>query len=246
MSVARVIWWRDTRAMLTTVAGCGMLAGFLALTGWSFAELLRRNEGGFSAGQAVWATAVAPWLPALAAAATMRLFAEERQNGTLETLLTAPVTPGDIVTGKFLAAWTLVLTGLLLALVPVAILSQLAPRVRLAFPFAGLAVATGMLAMQAAAWTSIGTLASLLAKQQAAAGMLTVVCIGAPYALYAGLLAWMPGMRLGFQNWPPIEHASDAATGLISLAPAVLYLSVTWSVLFTCVRLLEARDLQTR
>jgi len=36
---------------------------------------------------------------------TMRLFAEERREGTLELLMTAPVTEGSIVFGKFLGAW---------------------------------------------------------------------------------------------------------------------------------------------
>ena len=36
---------------------------------------------------------------------TMRLFAEERREGTLELLLTAPVSDGSIVFGKFLGAW---------------------------------------------------------------------------------------------------------------------------------------------
>ena len=36
---------------------------------------------------------------------TMRLFAEEQREGTLELLLTAPVSDGSIVFGKFLGAW---------------------------------------------------------------------------------------------------------------------------------------------
>lgn len=246
MSAARLIWWRDTRAVFTTTAGYGTLAGFLVLAGWSFAELLRRNEGGFASAQAIWATAVAPWLPALAALATMRLFAEERQTGTFETLVTAPVTACAVVAGKFCAALTLALAGVLLSTAPVFILAHVAPCMDGAFSVAGMAMAVVALGLQAAAWTAIGTLASLLARQQAAAGMLTVVCIGAPYALYAGLLAWMPRMRLSLWHWPPLEHAEDAATGLLALAPPVLYGSVTVGALFVCVRLIEARDIRTR
>ena len=223
-----------------------IIAGFLALAGWSFAELLRRNEGGFASAQAIWATAVAPWLPALAAVATMRLFAEERQTGTFETLMTAPVTARDLVVGKFSAALTLALAGVLLSSVPVFILVRVAPRMDGVFSVAGMAVAMVALGLQAAAWTAIGTLASLLARQQAAAGMLTMVCIGAPYAIYAGLLAWMPRMRMSLWHWPPLEHAADAATGLLALAPPLLYASVTGCALFVCVRLIEARDVQTR
>jgi ABC-2 type transport system permease protein len=56
-----------------------------------------------------------PWLYlALAPALTMRLWAEERQRGTLELLLTLPVRPGEAVVGKFLAAWCV--AGIALAL----------------------------------------------------------------------------------------------------------------------------------
>ncbi len=56
-----------------------------------------------------------PWMylllvPALA----MRLWAEERKSGSMELLLTLPVTAGQAVLGKFLAAWTLVGLALLL------------------------------------------------------------------------------------------------------------------------------------
>ncbi len=56
-----------------------------------------------------------PWLylllvPALA----MRLWAEERKSGSMELLLTLPVTVGQAVLGKFLAAWTLIGLALLL------------------------------------------------------------------------------------------------------------------------------------
>lgn len=244
--VARLIWWRDLRAALSGASGYGMLAGFLALTGWSFTELLRRNEGGFASAQAIWGIAVAPWLPALAAAATMRLFAEERQAGTLELLLTAPVRAYDVVSGKFAAALSLVWLGILLALLPVHILRYVAPRMDGEFSTAGMLFATVLLFLQAAAWTAVGTLASLLAKQQAGAGALTVLSIGAPYALHAGLLAWVPRLRYSASQWPPLEDVADAATGLFALAPLVLYISVAWCALFVCVRLVEARALQTR
>ena len=244
--VTRLIWWRDLRATLSGTAGYGMLAGFLALTGWSFAELLRRNEGGFIPAQAIWGMSVAPWLPLLAAAATMRLFAEERQTGTFETLMTAPVRACDVVRGKFFAALSLVGAGIFLALLQVYVLRHLASRMDGEFSSMGLMAATVLLFIQAAAWTSIGTFASLLAKQQVAAGVLTVLCIGAPYAIYMALISWMPKMQRSLWQWPPLGDVADAATGLFALAPLVLYLSVTGCVLFICVRLIEARDLQTR
>jgi len=150
----------------------------------------------------------------------------------------------EVVLGKFAAALTTVLLGLLLAAVPALLLPRLAPAAGL--PAAPMLAAAAMLALQAAAWTAIGTLAALATRQQAAAGILTVAAIGAPYALHAGLVAWAPPARLRLWAWPPLGDVSDAASGLLALAPPVLYLSVCWCALFLGVRLLEARDTRTR
>ena len=49
----------------------------------------------------------------LCPALTMRLFSEERQSGIWDLIRTKPISLSRIVLGKFFAAWTLVLIGLL-------------------------------------------------------------------------------------------------------------------------------------
>ena len=57
---------------------------------------------------------LSPWLfMLLCPALTMRLFSEERQSGIWDLIRTKPVSLTRIVLGKFFAAWTLVLIGLL-------------------------------------------------------------------------------------------------------------------------------------
>ena len=57
---------------------------------------------------------LSPWLfMLLCPALTMRLFSEERQSGLFDLLRTKPISLTRIVLGKYFAAWTLVLIGLL-------------------------------------------------------------------------------------------------------------------------------------
>ena len=57
---------------------------------------------------------LAPWLfLVLCPAITMRLFAEEKQNGTWELIITKPIDKWSIIFGKYLAAWILMIVALL-------------------------------------------------------------------------------------------------------------------------------------
>lgn len=83
--------------------------GIAALNFWDLVNSLARNPlalsgardplNGYVVGSTPFWLAVLVAVPAL----TMRLLAEERRSGTLETLLTAPVTEGEVVVAKWLA-----------------------------------------------------------------------------------------------------------------------------------------------
>ena len=112
-----------------------------------------------------------PWLYLLLAPAiAMRLWAEERKSGTLELLLTQPVTLWQAVLGKFLAAW--IFLGLALALTfPVWITVNW-----LGNPDNGVILA-GYLGswLMAGAFLAIGSCLSALTRSQVMAFILTVV-----------------------------------------------------------------------
>jgi len=107
------IYRREMRSYFLTPIAYVFIVIFLLLTG-----IFTFYVGGFFArGQAdlepffTWH----PWLYLfLAPALGMRLWAEERKTGTFELLLTLPVSMGDAVLGKFLAAWTMIAISLAL------------------------------------------------------------------------------------------------------------------------------------
>ncbi|HTU57504.1 MAG TPA: ABC transporter permease, partial [Polyangiales bacterium] len=103
---------------------------------------------------------------------TMRLFAEERQSGTLTLLFTSPVRESEIVIGKFLSA-LVVLSALVLASVYLPALIFVNGKVSVGHIAAGY---LGLLLLGAAT-AALGVLGSALARTQLMAGVLATVLI---------------------------------------------------------------------
>ena len=127
MAVIRSIAKRELRGYFATPVAYVFIVIFLVLTG-AFTFYL----GGFyERGQADLSPFFSfhPWLYLfLVPAIAMRLWAEERKTGSIELLMTLPVTTWQAVLGKFLAAWA-VHRGIALALTfPIWITRQLSGR----------------------------------------------------------------------------------------------------------------------
>jgi ABC-2 type transport system permease protein len=117
VSAVLAILRREGEAYFRTPAGWAVMTLFLALQGivfWMFLRLLASPDappGGvmefFFGGTMMYWIALA----LLVTVTPMRLIAEELRAGTIEPLLTAPVTPAEVVTGKWLAAVTFFATA---------------------------------------------------------------------------------------------------------------------------------------
>ena len=136
------------------------------------------------------------WLPLLliflVAALTMRAWSEERRSGTLESLLTAPVSPVVLVFGKFTAALGLVALALVLTLplpITVSFLGQLDWG-----PVVGGYVATLFLA---AAYIAIGLYMSGRTDNAIVALILTVVVCSLFYLIGSNTLTSLFGYEVG-------------------------------------------------
>lgn len=167
---------------------------------------------------------------------TMRLLAEERRQGTMELLLTTPLTPVQIVLGKFLGA--LATTAVVLAgtLPYFAILSRISqPDWRI--------IATSYLGtlLLAGAFLAIGLLTSSWTENQIIAGVLG---LGLNLALW--ILNWFGegggggGTEL-IRYLSLLSHVEDFHGGVIDSRHVVYLLSAAAVPLFLAVRSVESQ-----
>jgi len=144
-----------------------------------------------------------PWLYLfLVPAIAMRLWAEERKSGTIELLMTLPITRFEAVTGKFLAAWVFAGLALLLTFPMVITVNYLGE------PDNG-AILTGYIGswLLAGAYLAIGSCMSALAKNQVIAFILAVsLC-------FLFIVSGFPMVLDGFSDWAP-QWLVDAVASL--------------------------------
>jgi len=165
----------------------------------------------------------------------MRLFAEERQSGTIVLLYTSPVREAQIVIGKFLSAFVVLSIITLLSLyLPALIFVH--GKVSLGHIAGGYA---GLLCVGAAT-LSLGVLGSALARTQLVAGVIAAVLI---FVLF---LTW----QLSRVVEPPLgtvlahlslyeKHFFPFMRGLIQLSDVVYYAGVVYLALLAATRVVQ-------
>jgi len=169
---------------------------------------------------------------------TMRLLAEERRSGTIEVLLTSPVTEGQVIAGKFLAALLFYVVLWLPTVIYVALLKQhssidLRP---VAAGYVGVLL-VGFLFLAVGTFTSTLTNNQLIAAILAFAALVALFSIG----LIEQLLVSSSWIRdaLGYMNlW---THMDDYAKGIIDTRHVVYELSVGLLFLFLAAKSLEVK-----
>jgi len=110
----RFLFQKEIQGFFSSLTGYMVIAVFLAVTGlclWVIPGVLNIPESGYASLDSLFY--IAPWVFLfLAPAITMRSFAEEIKTGTIELLLTKPISEWQLVTAKFLAAVALILIAL--------------------------------------------------------------------------------------------------------------------------------------
>jgi len=175
-----------------------------------------------------------PWLYLfLVPAITMRLWAEEYKTGTIEVLLTLPISIATLVTGKFLAAW--LFTGLALLLtVPLWVSVNY-----LGDPDNGVIVASYIGSwLMAGAFIAVGSFLSSLTDNQIIAFILTavlsfaLVAAGSPLVLDA-FTQWAPATLLdGISAISVLSHFEAISRGVLDVRDIGYFLIVIITFLF--------------
>ncbi len=186
---------------------------------------------------------LAPWIFLfLIPAITMRTFAEEKKAGTIELLLTRPLTDGQIIGGKYLACLLLAL----LALVPT--LLYYYSVYQLGNPEGNIDSAATVgsylgLALLAAVFAAIGILASALTRDQIIAFLVAVVGCFLVYSGFDSLASVLEGSAAYYVGQLGIAaHYRDLSKGLIDSRDLMYFLSLIADALLATRLVLQSRN----
>jgi gliding motility-associated transport system permease protein len=175
-----------------------------------------------------------PWLYLfLIPAVAMRQWADERRSGTLELILTLPLTLTELIIGKFFAAWLFVGVSLLLTF----------PLICTVFYLGNPDVGTIFSAyigsfLMAGAYLSIGCMTSSITRNQIISFIVSVVL-----CLFLVMAGWEPVTAI-FSGWAPswlidvvsgfsfLPHFNAMARGIIDARDLLYFVSVISFMLF--------------
>jgi ABC-2 type transport system permease protein len=221
VSVVNTIFKRELASYFATPVAYVFLVIFLVLSGLLTFWIGRWFEAGQASLMGFFT--FHPWLYlVLMPAIAMRMWAEERNTGSIELLLTLPVTLKDAVIAKFLAAWVFAGVALMLTFPMWALVNYLGE------PDNGVILASYIGSwLMAGAFLSIGACMSAATRSQVIAFVLTVV-VGLLF-IFFGLVQVVGGQgwlvetvsSLGF-----VTHFNSISKGVLDLRDVVFFVAV--------------------
>jgi len=243
-----VLWRRELAScFLSPVAYITMIV-FLLLAALSFVGGTWINMDSREPLPKLLTFSIAYWLPILIAVTSMRLFAEENRSGTIETLLTAPVTEAAVVFGKYAGALVFLCLVLIPPLASVFILAAVSPGLTVSWQPAATVLDLGglfggvlILVLLTAQCLAIGLLASVLTRNQIVAAITCILATCAPLIVEFASSLFLPGGSAALRYLSVTAHLDAFSQGSIDTRIIALYLAGTLYPLFLATRLLEAR-----
>lgn len=219
---------REIKSFFGSPIGYLVIAIFLLLNGlflWVFQGEYNILNSGF-ADLGPFFT-LAPWiLIFLIPAVTMRSFADEKKAGTLELLLTRPLTAWQIVGGKFFGAMLLIAIALVPTLIYIFVIDGLTlPDTTL--DYGSIAGSYFGLLFLIAGYTAIGVFTSALSDNQIVAFILSVFVCFLFYFGFEGASTFVKGSEDLIASFGMESHFRSMGRGVIDTRDVLYFLTIT-------------------
>jgi len=239
------LWRRELAAYFLSPIAYVVLIFFLVVMGFSFWLLVSVLIQG-AAGATVMKELVGSicfWLAILIVVPvlTMRLLAEELRSGTIETLMTAPVTDTEVVLAKYAGALTFYVAMWAPTAAYAFVMKRFSP---LTAPMDFGPMLGGYLGalLVGAFFIAIGLFCSALTRNQiiAAIAAFALICV----VFFVGVIPYVtrnPAVRDFTMYYSSVAHMLDFSRGVLDTRPVVFYLSGAAMMLLITIKVVEAR-----
>lgn len=235
---------REIKSFFGSPIGYMVIALFLLLNGlflWVFDGEYNLLQSGFADLSPFFT--IAPWiLLFLIPAVTMRSFSDEMKQGTIELLLTKPLSIWQVVTGKFIGAFLLIVMALVPTLVYVYTLYGLG------MPEGNIDMGSTMgsyfgLLFLIGSYTSIGIFTSTLSENQIVAFLLSVLGCFLFYYGFEGLSTQVKGWEDVIALLGMNYHFKSMSRGVIDTRDVLYFISI--SFLFLSLTVFKLKTLKS-
>jgi len=216
-----------------------VMAIFLFTTGLTFA-LGTFQPGGEASLRNLFSTWILLILALVLPMLTMRLMSEELRSGTIETLMTVPITEVQVVLGKFVGGLLFFAVLLVLMLIYPIIIAGFGDLDLglLLCNYAGLLLLGGL-------YIAVGLFFSTCTRHQVVAVLLTALTLAFMTFAFSPLAERLQGWpRVLLQQFSIQVHFNDFVRGLLDLNHVVFFLTTMGLFLFVTVKRLEMRRWQ--
>ncbi len=245
MNTFLILWRKELSSYFLSPIAYIVTIFFLVVMGFSFWMVAAVMVGG-SAETGVMKSLFSSiffWISMLVVVPvlTMRLFAEEKRTGTLETLMTAPVTDTAVVLAKYAGALAFFILMWLPTIAYAFILKKFSP---VSAPIDLGPMLTGYLGafLVGAMYMAIGIFCSAMTSNQivSAIACFAMICV----MFLAGFLSFVaigPWARDLVACLSSVSHMLDFSRGVVDTRPIVFCVSVAALFLFATVKVIESR-----
>ena len=235
MRVVRMTFWRTLGMARNYYATALSIGAFLAGAAMLFCFNVESAEGGILSIGQIWAVSLAPLLPILSAALAMDVWSDERLSGRIDMLLSAPVDEVDLVLGKFLGVFAIVVFAIAVSFASV-FAAGCWYSLEIGFPV----LAIFALLLQSALWCAVGVMASARFRHAAAAALAAVsVTSIVPRVLWLAAEKYFPDERMAHALMPFDAHVFDIASGDIPVFTVLGYATLSWAAIFVACKTVE-------